>query len=667
MSQMEISFSIPSPAKKDNEIKIIVEKFNDESLLYKFIVGYEGVWDTLKDFGEGNSIVWTPRHDGRYIIMVQAKKQGSTRPFDYVARMDYVIGKIDEKLISGLSLEKSVLKVGDKQRLTVSVSKLPVVYKYWIKTSDKWELLKDYSAENTLSLSVKTPGKHELMVECRSLDSRNNYDDFQKVEFNVLAIENLEITNFSCLSSEMLVDQELVFQVEAKHEDSRMVLFKFAKIYPNGKAEVIQDYSTKRMVSYIEKEPGDYKLICMSKDMYSQSPFDDRALINYSVKLYNEIQIQSFTSDMLSPQIVDSFIELKAVVKGGRRLLYRFIIDGNSPEDSGYIKQSSYSWKPQRAGKYKISLWVKDESFAGKFEKDAEIDFVIDEVSNNPVKITEVVMSKDKDVIVNERINVKVIATGGTDLRYSFVILKEGKELERVDYGSCSWVNFTPEEEGHFEMEIRVKDKYSKKEYDSHELVHMEVKRFLPAEIDYVLMPSKENYIVGDNIKFDVITRRTQDTLIKYVLKINGHIVEETEYVNSKKYFLNPKCRGSYILEIMAKDKGSSAIFDSKKVIKLNVVDALPVSNTKILWDKINIKVNEPVMFSVEAEGGKDLHYEYYLMEHGDWILVQKFSKMNYYTFIPYKKGNYKILALVKSLYNEGTYEDYDMMEFNVN
>ncbi|WP_139905504.1 triple tyrosine motif-containing protein [Clostridium thermarum] len=667
MSQMEISFSIPSPASKNNEIRISVGRFNDEKLLYKFIVGYDGVWDTLKDFGEENAVVWTPKEDGKYIIMVQAKKVEGTRPFDYVARMDYIIGKATTKLINNVSLERSQLKIGDKQRLTVSVNKLPVVYKYWIKTSDKWELIRDYSAEDTLTLTVKNPGKHEVLVECRALDSRNSYDDFKKVEFNVLPIENLEITDFRCLSTDMLVDQELVFQVEAKHEDSRMVLFKFIKIYANGKADVLQDYSTKRMVSYVEKEAGNYRLLCMAKDMYSQNQFDDRAIIDYKVKLYNEIQIQSFTSDMLSPQIVDSSIELKAVVKGGRRLLYRFIVEGNSASDSGYIKQSNYIWKPQRAGKYKLSLWVKDESFTGKFEKEAVMEFVIDEVSNNPVKITEIAMSKDKDFVIGEKINVKVIATGGTDLRYSFIISKGGKELERVDYGSCNWVNYTPEEVGNFEMEIRVKDKYSKKEYDSHEIIHLEVKKYLPAEIDYVLMPSKENYIVGDNIKFDVITRRTQDTLIKYVLKINGHTVEETDYISSKRYFLSPKCRGSYVLEIMAKDKSSLAVFDSKKIIKLNVIDALPVSNTKILWDKINIKVNEPVIFSVEAQGGKDLYYEFYLMEHGDWILVQKYSKMNYYTFIPYKQGNYKILALVKSMYNEGAYEDYDIMEFNVN
>lgn len=667
MSQMIISFSIPSPSSKDNDINIMIEKFSEERLLYKFIVGFDGVWDTLRDFEEEDSFVWTPHNDGKYIIMVQAKKEDSTKPFDYVARADYIIGEAEDKLISNISLDKSQLKVGEKLKLSVSANRLPVVYKYWIKSTDKWELIKDYSAENTLSLTVRTPGRHEIMVECRSLDSKNNYDDCKKLEFNVLSLDELEIKDFKCLSTEMLVDQELIFQVEAKYEDSRMVLYKFVKIHQNGKAQCIQDYSTKRIVSFVEKEPGEYKLLCMAKDMYSQREFDDRALIDYIVKLYNPIQIQSFTSDLISPQIVDSSIELKAVVKGGRRLLYRFIIDGNSPEDSGYIRNSFYTWKPQRAGRYKISFWVKDESFEGKYEEQSEFEFIIDEVSSNPVKLNEILVSRENNIVIGERINVKAIAAGGIELRYAFIVKKEGRELERVDYGSCSWVNFTPEEAGSYELEVKVKDKYSKKDYDAHEIIHMEVKEFLPAEIDYVLMPSKENYIVGDSIKFDIITRRTQDTLIKYVLKISGHNVEETEYIESKKYFLTPKCRGEYILEIMAKAKKSSAMFDAKKVIKLNVIDALPVSNTKILCDKIDIEVNEPVIFTAKAEGGKDLLYEYYLMENSDWILAQRYSKMNYYTLMPYKKGSFKILVLVKSMYYEGAYEDYDSMEFNVN
>lgn len=666
MSNMEINFSIPSPTSKNNAIKVYVEKFNKEQLLYKFIIGCDGVWDTIEDFTEKNYTIWTPNRDGKYIVMVQAKKIDSPKPFDYVARTDYIIGEVDTELITQVILDEGQLKVGDKLSVNVEVNKAPVVYRYWLSSGENWELIRDYSADNTLSTTVKTPGNHQLLVECRMLDSKNNFDDFYKVDFTVDPVQPLEIKDFKCLSTELLAHKELLFQVDAEYEDNRMILYKFIKIHSNGKAELIQDYSTKRIVSYVEKKAGDYKLLCLAKDMYSQKQYDDRALIAYTVKPYKEIKIVSFTSDLISPQMVDNAIEFRAVVKGGRKLLYRFLIDGNCSEDSDYIREDHYTWKPIKAGNYKITLWVKDESFQGKFEDSAEIEFLIDEVSNNEVKIKEVIMSKEKNFIKGEKVHVSVMATGGSNLRYAFKVSKDGREIERVDYGICNWVNFTPEDIGSYTMEIMVKDKYSKNEYDCHEIKHLDVMEFIPAEIDYVLMPSKENYMVGDKIKFDVITQRTQETFIKYVLKINNHTVEETDYIESKSYLLEPRCRGEYILEIMARDKESTQPFDSKKVIKLDVIDAVPVANTKILRDKINLQVNEGTIFTVKADGGKDLHYEFYLMERGQWNLVQKYSKMNYYTFMPYKQGTYKLLALVKSFYNEGAYEDYDIVEFKV-
>ncbi|NLZ47952.1 MAG: triple tyrosine motif-containing protein [Clostridiales bacterium] len=666
MSNMEINFSIPSPTAKNNAIKVYVDKFNEEKLLYKFIIGCDGIWDTIEDFTEKNYTIWTPNKDGKYIVMVQAKKMDSTKPFDYVARTDYIIGEVETKLINQVSLNNNQLKVGDKLHVSVESSVAPVVYKYWICSGDNWELIKDYSADNTLSITVKTAGKHQLLVECKMLDSKNNYDDFYKVDFNVDTVQPLEIKDFKCLSTELLAYKDLIFQVDAQYEDNRMILYKFIKIDANGKAEVIQDYSTKRIVSYVERKAGDYKILCLAKDMYSQNQYDDRALIAYTVKPYKEIKIISFTSDLISPQIVDSDIELRAVVDGGRKLLYRYIIDGNYSEDSDYIKEDHYTWKPQKAGKYKITLWVKDESFKGKFEESAEMEFLIDEVSNNEVKIKEVIMNKEENFVRGENIHVSVMATGGSDLRYAFKVLKEEKEIEWVDYSTCNWVNFTPEGIGSYTMEIMVKDKYSKQKYDCHEIKHLEVMEFIPAEIDYVLMPSKEIYMVGDKIKFDIITQRTNETLIKYVLKINKHTVEETDYIEDKSYLLEPRCRGEYILEIMAKDKASDQFFDSKKVIRLYIKDAVPVANTKILRDKVKLKVNEGTVFTVKADGGRDLHYEFYLMEQGQWNLVQKYSKINYYSFMPYKQGTYKLLALVKSFYNENSYEDYDMVEFKV-
>ena len=666
MNEVQIKFSLESPQEKNKKIQVSITNEINEMLFYKFIVGLEGVWTTLKDFTEETSVLWEPEKDGKYIIMVQAKVENSSRAFDYISRADYIIGSIEEKLIAFINISKNKITLGDKFKVSVETTKIPLMFKYWIKSKDGWELIRDYSPENTVNLTANEIGAQEILVEVKNLESQNNFDDFGTVKFNVNEFKQLEIINFKCLSNELLIEEELIFQVESKHEDSRMVLYKFIKIDNKGITRCIQDYSTKRLVGYVEKVPGEYKLLCLAKDMYSNKPFDDRAIIIYKVEPYRPIIIKSFTSDLSSPQVIGRTVALKAITEGGRRLLYRYKIEGNFGEDSGYIRSSTYNWKTKHSGSYRISVMVKDESYEDEYETISSIDYVVDEENYIPVRIKEIHLNKHKNYVKDEPIAVTVEAEGGLSLKYCFIVLKNRAEVERIEYGDCNWVNFTPEEAGEYDFEVRVKDKLSSKEYDVHSILHFKVKEYVPATIDYVLLNSKEYYMVGDDIGLEIVSINTQNTLIKYILHINGHLAEETEFIANKKYMFNPKCSGKYSLQLLAKSKDSKEDYDDKKELKVYVHDSLPVTNTKIKCDKASIIINEPVTFTINSEGGKDVCYEIYLMEQGEWRRVQAYSKKNYYSFIPFMKGYYKLLALSKSSYKKCEYEDYAIFEFDI-
>lgn len=666
MNEFNIVYSINSPQQKNVEILISVENEPKDNLLYKYIIGCEGKWKIIKDYDEENSVLWKPEEDGKYIIMVQAKELNSTKSFDYVSKREYIIGTVEEKIISNIIVNKEKLKMGEKLTVTVETNKNPTMYRYWIREKDNWELVKDYSADNQLIWSVRNAGEQEILVECKELDSKNKYDDFKSVKYEVQPVANVEITNFKCLVSDIVVDKELMFEVDTKHEEDRMILYKFIKVDSYGIATCIQNYSTKRVVSFIEKNSGEYKILCMTKDMYSQKEYDDRAVINYNVKPYKEVYIQKFTSDLSSPQLCDTAVTFSAVSYGGKELQYRFIIDGNYGEDSGYTRSNSYIWQTKSPGDYKIELWVKDYSYEGNYESKMELNFRVDENTREPVNINEVILDKGKDLLVNSEMNIKVIASGGMELRYKFVIRKDGKEHEQIDYGTCNYARFIPEEAGSYELEVMVRDRYSKREFDSHSIVYLEAYDYIPANIDYVLLPTKEHYIVGDTITFNIIAQNTKNTLIKYVLFINDHRTEETEYVSNKKYVFVPKCSGNYNLEIYAKNLDSKKTYDCKKSIQIKIHDAIPVTNTKIQCDKVQIYANDAVTFTAFSEGGKEVLYEFYLMESGEWNLVQGYSRKNYYGFVPFAKGNYKILALCKSRFKKCSYEDYGMFDFTV-
>jgi uncharacterized protein YkuJ len=666
MNEIGIAFNLQSPQEKNKDIKIYISEKKEDNLLYKFMIGCDGAWETLRDFSPEEEVIWTPHKDGRYTIMVQAKTLDSVKSFDYVSKADFIIGKEEEKIINNIYLDKEEIVKGDKVTLTIETKKLDLVFRYYIKEKDIWRLIKDYSAENTLTFIADKPGQNEILVQCKTLDSKNKFDECENILFQVEETKKVEIINFKCLIEDIIVDNELVFEVETSCKDGKTILYKFIKVAEDGSKECIQDYSNKNIVSFIETKKGDYKLLCLVKDIYSPRDYDDIAALNYTVKPYKDIVIQSFTSDLSSPQVCETCINFKAVVFGGKELQYRFKIDGNHPEDSGYIRNSNFLWKTKKPGKYKIELWVKDVSFDGNYEKSAVMNFIIEEKNLDPIIISKVVLDKNNKILIGETINAKVIASGGIEPRYSFHVKKEGKEIEKINFGTCNWVNFTPEEKGVYELEVRVKDKYSKRNYDSHSIVYIEAFDYMPASIDYILHKKKENYQIGDIIDYEIITQYTQKTLVKYVLNINGRKVEETDYVKDKNYSFIPKCSGIYTLEIYAKNEKSDKEFDCKREIKINVYDAPPISNIKISCDKKFLKVNETVTFNVSCDGGQDVLYKFYIMEQKNWKLVQNYSKKNYYSFMPFHNGVYKLLVLCKSGLRKCDYEDYDIIKFQV-
>lgn len=666
MSRITIKSNLDSPQSVDAMINLWVEEKPSDAELYKFIIGRNGKWETIKDYNENAFTEWIPKNEGNYIIMAQVKAIGSTKAYDYVSKMNFIIGTESEKLISNLYLDKDKFSVGEKLVLTAETTRIPVLFRFWVKENNNWLLVKDYSAENTLLWSVRKPGSHEILVECKNLNSKKTFDDFQKINYQVDEMMNVEIVDFKVLNHDLIAENELTFKVDSRYEDNRMILYKFNKIDENGIITCIQDFSTNNVVSYKETESGKYKLLCLAKDMYSEKEYDDRALINYFVKPYRTIIIHNFLSAVSSPQTTETPVMLKAIVTGGKNLLYRFFIEGEDSLDSGYIQMENYLWKPEKKGKYEITLWVRDKSYEGSFEQSSRLEFIIDEFSDEPIQIKEVIIDKLGSLITGEPVKVTAVTDVNLPLRYRFIVTKEDKEIERINYGTCNWATFTPYESGSYKIEVQVRNRFSKRDYDSHHVVYFEVFHCIPANIDYVLLSSKDYQVIGDLLELKIITQKTKEILVKYNLKINGRSIEEIEYNHNLHYSFTPLYSGIYVIEIFAKNVLSQSEFDSKKTVEIIVHEAIPVANTKIKSDKINIELNEPVIFTVDSVGGKEVLYEFYIMENGEWSLVQKYSRNKMYSFIAFSKGNYKILVLSKSQYSKESYEDFDELEFIV-
>lgn len=680
MSELLITFDKESPSVIDEKINIEVISEEDNSVEYKFLEGAPGernlTWKPIQDFSNKKECEWRPRKSGDYMIMVQYKEKDSKELKN--TKINYQIKGIEEKeilesnknnnkLIKDVIIDKTSLIIGEKINLEVLSSEEEILlYRFWIKGKQGWEPLKDYSTENKLTYTTTKSGDGELLIECKRPSSKENVDDFTTVIFKVKEQPLIEVNAFECLTENLLINEELIFKVGVNCDKSRTILYKFLRVDTNGRITCIQDYSTKNIVSFYEKQKGDFKLLCYVRDIFSNKQYDDRACMMYNIKPYDEIKIRNFSSDLNSPQVAGTNITFKSSVIGGKEILYRYIVEGPVAEDTGYIRSRSFNWEAKLDGEYKIILKAKDISFDGEYEDIKELNFKIDKKGERPVNILDIFSSKTRGCIKCEPINIKVKAEGGTSLKYSFIVYKDGKEKERSNYGITNWVNFTPEESGEYQVEVRVLDKYSSKEYDVHDFVYFKVKDYQEAEIDYVLLSQKEIYLVGDLIELETIVQNTKNILLRYVTKINGHEVEDTGFIESKRLRVKPKCSGKYTFEIYAKNTLCNEDYDIKKEVSLYVHEATPVSNTKVKIKNKNIVVNNEVTFEVTSEGGKEVCYEFYIMEKGNWVRVQSYSRKNYYTFVPFSTGIYRILVLSKSYYKKVNYEDYISLEFKV-
>ena len=578
-----------------------------------------------------------------------------------------------KSIIKEINIDKEECMIGEKCFIEVQTNiENEYLYRFYIKKHDEWDMIRDYDTSNALKYTANEAGEKEILIQCKNMDSIEAFEDYKIIKFNVKDTRKIEIINFRCLNKSLIAGEKFEFVVDTNADikddktENEVLLYKFYKLYKDGRSVCIQDYSTKNDVYYKELEAGSYKILCFVKSIFSNKEYEDRAILVYNVKPYNDIKINSFVANFNSPQTTETDIKFTSEIQGGNTVLYRYKVIGPIVEDTGFIERDEFVWRPMEAGEYEILLYAKDLSYKGEFEATKKIAFTIEKKGKKPVKIVDVVVDRGKKIIIGEPVNIIVNGEGGTKLQYSFIISEDKRKIEKVDYNKSNWINFIPKKVGEYEVEIMVKDKYSDKPYDAHSFVYLRAMEYLPGEIDYIILHPKETYLIGDTIEFECIIQNTKNVLVKYETKINGHSIEETEFSKNKKLRFIPKAAGKYIIEVYAKNIKCTGEYDSKKQINLHVSEASPVIETKIIASKLEVGINEEMTFEAISRGGKDVCYEFYLMENNDWAKVQPYSKKHYYSFIPFKEGKYKILVLAKSYYKKVSYEDYDQITFYV-
>ena len=89
MGDMLIELNKKNDLSINEEVEISVSSEVKDIINYKFIEGYEGVWNSIQDYSTKQKCTWIPKNVGRYMIMVLGEKKYSSKP--YSERINVVV------------------------------------------------------------------------------------------------------------------------------------------------------------------------------------------------------------------------------------------------------------------------------------------------------------------------------------------------------------------------------------------------------------------------------------------------------------------------------------------------------------------------------------------------------------------------------------------------
>lgn len=687
MNEINVQIFPENKQLTGKEIEIVLSSDTGEALEYKILIGRNGKWNTLREFSKENVFKYKVDKKGSTEFLVQAKVEGSKLAFDYTARAQYQIVEKEEAFrIDEFYISSMKPSVGEKVIVRAVSNREDAVFTFLVKDKEGTRTLKNTSPEGEIEMHFTSCGEKEIILNSHTTkgDGKKSFSLSKKI--NVKKIKEPKIKKIKSSANPIVANKETSLYIETEGQ-SENTLYKFIKVDKYGKFKVLMEYSSRADIEIIEKEEGKHVLLCYIKDMFSMNEYDDRAKFVYKVQGDEKSEIKEIFANVESPQEKGKEIKVTAVADNRSNILYRFQIHKIEKReihmctelkpkgietkrkvergtydkkvfDSQYIATSSIVWLPEEIGEYKIKCRIKRHD-QKVHDHESEIYYVIKEVSNINYFIKKVEFDREINKLVKgQKLNIRVQTDQEYGEQFRFLLYKKNEMIYDTGFNESREANCKFAEQGEYKLSVMMKGRHSSKKFDSREVFIINVQDFIPGKIDYVLYDLKD-YYMGDEVEFEILSENSNQTEFSYNLIKDSMIIEEGEYHKNNKLKFMFLENGRYQFEMFCRNVESNQKYDHMKRI---VIDVL--RNKAITWSRADVqkkKVNlgEEVLVNGFCSKKSGVEYEFYIHNNKGWKLYQKYSAKNFFTFMPKREGEYRILMLVKHLGEEKAYEHY--------
>ncbi|WP_394186930.1 SpoIID/LytB domain-containing protein [Metabacillus halosaccharovorans] len=657
--------------KKDNtfrkdsngEISVFSYTINDESYNIRSMVGGTTMYSPYIT-GVGNESDRFVVHGagfGHGIGMSQygASKMAETHSYDQILSYYYPNTKlvVDDTLqyspkIEFQSLEvnlPSPQKVNTPIKVTAGATgSSNLLYAFHLYDGTEWVEVQSYSSKSTYDWVPTKSGNYKFSVHVKDSYSNRTYDAYKTLDFNVYA-DQVDIKDVSMSkASPQLISTPIELTANATGGSKKLFAF---HVYDGEAWKLAQPYSDKNNFTWVPEKAGEYKFSIHVKDYYSSNEYDDYYAFEYSIRDYVSVEDVSFSTP--SPQNLGKTIRLTTNANGGINKLYKYwIYDGTSWKVlRDYQSSNSFDWTPSKAGKYRFSVHVKDENSTKEYDAYKGFEY---EIKVGPVKAQSLSVDKTSPQSEGTKLTLTASATGGTNKLYKFHIY-DGKTWRVLrDYQASNTVNWTPQQAGEYKLVVHVKDQTSKKEYDSYTSTFYTINK-VPVDITDVKVGYESPQAVNVPITLEAQASGGVTKLYKFNVYDGKEWKDLTGYVTNPRYTWTPSKPGNYKFSVHVKDSRSKASYDDYYAFLYDVVSGPVV--TEVKYPATVQLVNQPIEIQTLIKGGTKTLYRYWVLEDGEWRIVQDYSTKDVVTWIPKQPGSYKFSVHVK---NEGSIKDYD-------
>jgi N-acetylmuramoyl-L-alanine amidase len=150
--------------------------------LYRIWVRDNGMWSIVSDYSTINSVVYTPKYGGKFVVQIDVKnKYSSTSTYDDAWSQIYDIYG-EKSCIQSVNISGSI-NSGKTMNISIkSNDDENTLFRIWLRENNEWKLLSDFSDKSSVSYTPKYKGPYVYQVEVKNKKSGQIYDD-AKSEF----------------------------------------------------------------------------------------------------------------------------------------------------------------------------------------------------------------------------------------------------------------------------------------------------------------------------------------------------------------------------------------------------------------------------------------------------------------------------------------------------